>query len=164
GLAAGGHRGVGRGRGPPDAEVLRAVARPPSGRDRRERPPRSDPAKNARNSAGFQHTGPRPGRSKVSGTFDRADERRRGAKPEHARDAPERPRRPDRPPDGRSKVSGTFERPERPLREDLVMQASLEAYGAVRHEGWLADRALDHVLRAKRHLYSNERRAVAERV
>ena len=44
------------------------------------------------------------------------------------------------------------------------MQASLEAYGAVRHEGWLADRALDHVLRTKRHLYSNERRAVAERV
>jgi len=50
------------------------------------------------------------------------------------------------------------------LREDLVSQAALEAYGAVRHEGWLADRALDHVLRTKRHLYSNERRAVAERV
>jgi len=62
-------------------------------------------------------------------------------------------------------VSGTFEaRGERPLREDLVSQAALEAYGAVRHEGWLADRALDHVLRTKRHLYSNERRAVAERV
>jgi len=62
-------------------------------------------------------------------------------------------------------VSGTFEgRPERPLREDLVIQAALEAYGAVRHEGRLADRALDHVLRTKRHLYSNERRAVAERV
>jgi 16S rRNA (cytosine967-C5)-methyltransferase len=45
-----------------------------------------------------------------------------------------------------------------------VTQASLEAYGAIRHEGRLADRALDQVLRAKRHLYSNERRAVAERV
>ena len=68
-------------------------------------------------------------------------------------------------PAARSKVSGTFEgRPERPLREDLVIQAALEAYGAVRHEGRLADRALDHVLRTKRHLYSNERRAVAERV
>ena len=65
----------------------------------------------------------------------------------------------------RSKVPGTFGAlPERPLREDLVSQATLEAYGAVRHEGWLADRALDHVLRAKRHLYSNERRAVSERV
>ena len=62
-------------------------------------------------------------------------------------------------------MPGTFEAlPERPLREDLVSQAALEAYGAVRHEGWLADRALDHVLRTKRHLYSNERRAVAERV
>ena len=75
--------------------------------------------------------------------------------------------------DGRRTGSGTHprgetdrqsERVERPLREDLVTQASLEAYGAIRHEGRLADRALDQVLRAKRHLYSNERRAVAERV
>ena len=68
-------------------------------------------------------------------------------------------------------MSGTFEKrskvpdtSERPLREDLVTQATLEAYGAIRHEGWLADRGLDHVLRVKRYLYSNERRAVAERV
>src|SRR5579871_2120540 len=53
---------------------------------------------------------------------------------------------------------------ERPLREDLVSQASIEAYGAVRHEGRLADRALEYTLRNKRHLYANERRAVAERV
>lgn len=52
----------------------------------------------------------------------------------------------------------------RPLREDLVMQACLEAYGAVRHEGRLADRALELTLRHKRNLYSTERRAVAERV
>src|SRR5919106_68767 len=52
----------------------------------------------------------------------------------------------------------------RPLREDLVTQAALEAYGAVRHEGRLADRALDFTLRARRQLHSNERRAVAERV
>ena len=45
-----------------------------------------------------------------------------------------------------------------------MTQAALEAYGAVRHERRLADRALDAALRAKRHLYSNERRAVAERV
>src|SRR5689334_22861052 len=53
---------------------------------------------------------------------------------------------------------------ERPLREDLVTQAALEAYGAVRHEGRLADRALDFTLRGRTQLYSNERRAVAERV
>lgn len=52
----------------------------------------------------------------------------------------------------------------RPQREDLIAQACLEAYGAVRHEGRLADRALDFVLRRARHLYSQERRAVAERV
>ncbi len=52
----------------------------------------------------------------------------------------------------------------RPPREDLVLQACLEAYGAVRHEGRLADRALDFTLRHKKHLYANERRAVAERV
>ncbi|WP_426750818.1 RsmB/NOP family class I SAM-dependent RNA methyltransferase [Myxococcus sp. Y35] len=56
------------------------------------------------------------------------------------------------------------ERPERPLREDLVLQACLEAYGSVRHEGRMADRALDFTLRRKANLYSNERRAVAERV
>jgi 16S rRNA (cytosine967-C5)-methyltransferase len=46
----------------------------------------------------------------------------------------------------------------------LVTPACLEAYGAIRHEGRLADRALEYTLRPKRHLYSNERRAVAERV
>ncbi|ADO71104.1 RsmB/NOP family class I SAM-dependent RNA methyltransferase [Stigmatella aurantiaca] len=57
-----------------------------------------------------------------------------------------------------------LERAPRPLREDLVLQACLEAYGSVRHEGRLSDRALDFTLRRKAHLYSNERRAVAERV
>ncbi len=52
----------------------------------------------------------------------------------------------------------------RPLREDLVHAAALEAYGLVRHEGRLADRALDTTLRARKHLWSQERRAVAERV
>lgn len=52
----------------------------------------------------------------------------------------------------------------RAIREDLVLQASLEAYGAVRHQGRLADRALDTTLRTKKHLYSQERRVVAERV
>ncbi|MBL8957404.1 MAG: SAM-dependent methyltransferase, partial [Myxococcaceae bacterium] len=61
-----------------------------------------------------------------------------------------------------SPVSG--QRRERPVREDLVTQACLEAYGAVKHEGRLADRALEFTLRHKRMLYSNERRAVAERV
>ncbi|MBX5482161.1 MAG: class I SAM-dependent methyltransferase [Myxococcaceae bacterium] len=52
----------------------------------------------------------------------------------------------------------------RPLREDLVTQAALEAYGAIRHEGRLADRALDFMLRSHRQLFASERRAVAERV
>ncbi len=52
----------------------------------------------------------------------------------------------------------------RALREDLVMLACLEAYGSVRHDGRLADRALDYTLRREKHLYSQERRAVAERV
>jgi 16S rRNA (cytosine967-C5)-methyltransferase len=56
------------------------------------------------------------------------------------------------------------ERAARPLREDLVLQASLEAYALVRHEGRLSDRALDFTLRRKTNLYSTERRAVAERV
>lgn len=55
-------------------------------------------------------------------------------------------------------------RAERSMREDLITQACLEAYGSVRHEARLADRALDFTLRTKRHLYSTERRAVAERV
>jgi 16S rRNA (cytosine967-C5)-methyltransferase len=63
----------------------------------------------------------------------------------------------ERPPSGAARAA-------RPLREDLVLQACLEAYGFVRHEGRLADRALDFTLRHKRNLYSNERRAVAERV
>ena len=53
---------------------------------------------------------------------------------------------------------------ERPLREDLVTQACLEAYGSVRHDSRLADRALDYTLRQKKLLYSQERRAIAERV
>lgn len=52
----------------------------------------------------------------------------------------------------------------RRLREDLVTQACLEAYGAIRHDGRLSDRALDFTLRKRKQLYSNERRAVAERV
>ncbi|MDX2013463.1 MAG: RsmB/NOP family class I SAM-dependent RNA methyltransferase [Myxococcaceae bacterium] len=52
----------------------------------------------------------------------------------------------------------------RRLREDLIAQACLEAYGSVRHDGRLSDRALDYVLRQRKQLYSTERRAVAERV
>lgn len=65
-------------------------------------------------------------------------------------------------PKPRAKGEGAFKA--RPLREDLVLQASLEAYALVRHESRLADRALEFVLRQKKHLYSSERRAVAERV
>ncbi len=52
----------------------------------------------------------------------------------------------------------------RDLREDLVRQACLEAYGAVRDEGRLADRAIDFTLKRKSQLFAVERRAVADRV
>ena len=75
-------------------------------------------------------------------------------------------RPPARAPKSRREPSSTSEAPrsERPIREDLVLQASLEAYGLVRHEGRLGDRALDFTLRRKANLYSTERRAVSERV
>ncbi|MBN1210004.1 MAG: RsmB/NOP family class I SAM-dependent RNA methyltransferase [Myxococcaceae bacterium] len=65
---------------------------------------------------------------------------------------------------GRPPREDAAPRASRPLREDLVLQACLEAYGLVRHEGRLSDRALDFTLRRKSHLYSTERRAVSERV
>ncbi|HZI02507.1 MAG TPA: SAM-dependent methyltransferase, partial [Archangium sp.] len=77
------------------------------------------------------------------------------------------PRPPPRAPQSRREPRSSeseASRAARPLREDLVLQASLEAYGFIRHEGRLSDRALDFTLRHKRNLYSNERRAVAERV
>src|SRR5689334_24173094 len=52
----------------------------------------------------------------------------------------------------------------RPLRHDLVDAAVLEVYGLVREQAWLADRALERVLRREKRLYAGERRAVAEAV
>ena len=63
-----------------------------------------------------------------------------------------------------SRKSEAEKRAPRVIREDLVSQACLEVYGQVRHEGRLADRALDFTLRNKRNLYSQERRTIAERV
>jgi 16S rRNA (cytosine967-C5)-methyltransferase len=45
-----------------------------------------------------------------------------------------------------------------------VDAAVLEVYGLVRDERWLADRALERVLRRERRLWASERRAVAESV
>ena len=53
---------------------------------------------------------------------------------------------------------------DRPVREDVVRAAALECLGAILQESHLADRALERVLRRETRLYSNERRAVAERV
>lgn len=103
---------------------------------------------------------PRPPPSSRRGHTARAPQARavRGGQPDGTRKARSESRRVRR----REEESG--QRPERPVREDLVTPACLEAYGAIRHEGRLADRALEYTLRPKRHLYSNERRAVAERV
>jgi 16S rRNA (cytosine967-C5)-methyltransferase len=45
-----------------------------------------------------------------------------------------------------------------------VDAAVLEVYGLVREQAWLADRALERVLRRERRLWASERRAVAEAV
>ncbi len=50
----------------------------------------------------------------------------------------------------------------RSLRADLVDAVVLEVYGLVRDQGWLADRALERVLRRERQLYAAERRAASE--
>ncbi len=50
----------------------------------------------------------------------------------------------------------------RPPRPDLVDAAVLEVHGLVREQGWLADRALERVLRRERRLWAAERRAAAE--
>jgi 16S rRNA (cytosine967-C5)-methyltransferase len=60
--------------------------------------------------------------------------------------------------------SGRAGSAERPLRDDLVDAAVLEAYGLAQDQGWLADRALERVLRRERALWASERRAVAEAV
>jgi 16S rRNA (cytosine967-C5)-methyltransferase len=52
----------------------------------------------------------------------------------------------------------------RPPRPDVVDPLVLEIHGLVRDQGWLADRALEVVLRRDRKLWANERRAVAEAV
>jgi len=53
-------------------------------------------------------------------------------------------------------------KPARSLRGDLVDAVVLEVYGLTRDQGWLADRALEKVLRRERRLYAGERRAAAE--
>ena len=50
----------------------------------------------------------------------------------------------------------------RPPRLDLVDAAVLEVLGMVHDQGWLADRALERVLRRERKMWANERRLAAE--
>ncbi|HET9598736.1 MAG TPA: RsmB/NOP family class I SAM-dependent RNA methyltransferase [Anaeromyxobacteraceae bacterium] len=57
-----------------------------------------------------------------------------------------------------------MKRAPRAVRTDLVDAAVLEVHGLVAEEGWLADRALERVLRREARLYAAERRAVAEAV
>jgi 16S rRNA (cytosine967-C5)-methyltransferase len=52
--------------------------------------------------------------------------------------------------------------PPRDIRNDLVDAVVLEVHGMVHDQGWLADRALERVLRREQRLYSTERRAAAE--
>ncbi|HWV38495.1 MAG TPA: RsmB/NOP family class I SAM-dependent RNA methyltransferase [Vulgatibacter sp.] len=64
----------------------------------------------------------------------------------------------------RAQLGGPAEVRPRPLREDLVRALALEALAAIRDEGRVADRTLDHLLHRERRLYAAERRAVAEAV
>lgn len=52
----------------------------------------------------------------------------------------------------------------RPNRSDLVDAVVLEVHGLVHDQGWLADRALEGVLRRQRQLWASERREAAEAV
>jgi 16S rRNA (cytosine967-C5)-methyltransferase len=52
--------------------------------------------------------------------------------------------------------------PARPPRLDLVDAAVLEVLGLVHDQGWLADRALERVLRRERRMWASERRLAAE--
>ena len=129
------------------------MPRPPPDRRRGRQPAQRTSRATPRNPARSVGSG----QSKVSGTFEaRAFEARRG--PDGARP-------------GASGALGRTIEGVWHLRDPAGAASAggpghpggLEAYGAVRHEGRLADRALDHP-QTKRHLYSNERRAVAERV
>src|SRR5512145_1352090 len=51
---------------------------------------------------------------------------------------------------------------ERPPRLDLVDALVLEVHGLVHDQSWLADRALERVVRRERKLWASERRLVAE--
>ncbi len=53
---------------------------------------------------------------------------------------------------------------ERPPRLDLVDALVLEVHGLVHDQAWLADRALERVVRRERKLWASERRLVAESV
>ncbi len=50
---------------------------------------------------------------------------------------------------------------ERPPRLDLVDALVLEVHGLVHDQAWLADRALERVVRRERKLWASERRLVA---
>ena len=50
----------------------------------------------------------------------------------------------------------------RPPRKDVVDAAVLEVLGLVHDQGWLADRALERVLRRERRMWASERRLAAE--
>jgi 16S rRNA (cytosine967-C5)-methyltransferase len=54
--------------------------------------------------------------------------------------------------------------PPRAIRNDLVDAVVLEVHGLVHDQGWLADRALERVLRREQRLYAAERRAASEAV
>jgi 16S rRNA (cytosine967-C5)-methyltransferase len=94
----------------------------------------------------------------VTKTARKTSRRRPAARDRSGPPRRQRPGRSERAVEKRRAASGE----PRPLRHDLVDAVVLEAYGLVHDQGWLADRALERVLRRERRLFAAERRAAAE--
>ncbi|MGC4000112.1 MAG: RNA methyltransferase [Anaeromyxobacter sp.] len=136
-------------------------------REQAARPSRERPWPDVREERGGRER-PEGRRPRAGGERAGGERRERGAGERSGRGpgerweraAGQRDRRPERRPQrARGGTPGN-----RPPREDVVDAVVLEVYGLVHDQGWLADRALERVLRRERKMWSSERRLAAEAV